>query len=301
MQKLAAITIALLVVLTCLLPSVAQADDSPLIGSWGRYNGYQDTVILTFLDNSHYLFIQAKPADGEGTSGLEYGTYTWNQTTGSFTATPIVDTNGTWGLSHSGTMTITYNGSSITWSSSTDGTRTVPLLSTGSANGLAGVWFSSFDCLASQNICTGKGGVLIAFINNAFIFAQTCTDDTGGQPGVEFGTYSWDALTGFFVPTIQLDTNGEIGYSHWCGTPVSPTNPGGFKFAATGSVLTGQISDTQFDNTDSCNTVTVTAQRVASNAVYCTSTTTAVPAFGPLGILAAVIGLGGMLIRTRQR
>jgi hypothetical protein len=51
---------------------------------------------------------------------MERGTYTWNSGTSAFTATTLVDTNGTAGLSHpGGNATLTISGNTLTYTDST--------------------------------------------------------------------------------------------------------------------------------------------------------------------------------------
>jgi hypothetical protein len=58
-------------------------------------NGGSNTGVLVFLDNGIYFHAESDGAE----QGMERGTYTWNSTTGELTASQVVDTNGTIGLS----------------------------------------------------------------------------------------------------------------------------------------------------------------------------------------------------------
>ena len=76
---------------------------SPLMGSWyvggGTLAGGVATV--TFLEDGSYYFMQDGDSnmDPTGTDGGERGTFTWDAASGAFSATPVVDTCGAWGLS----------------------------------------------------------------------------------------------------------------------------------------------------------------------------------------------------------
>ena len=93
MQKLIFLLIA-----TLILPSIALSN--PLVGSWG-WSKTNDTLVITFLDDSNFVLADNDQADGDGQPGIEVGTYTWNPSTGAFSATVTLDTNGEWGFSHS--------------------------------------------------------------------------------------------------------------------------------------------------------------------------------------------------------
>ena len=85
----------------------------PLVGAF--YSGDPSVgdkfAAVVFLPNGFYYFAEdgdSTPAgDPSGKDGMERGTYTWNASTGAFTATALQDTNGQWGLSNlSGAQTL---------------------------------------------------------------------------------------------------------------------------------------------------------------------------------------------------
>jgi len=99
---------------------------SPIVGAWFAGNAAlpDRSAVLVFLEDGTYFFAQdgdssAATGDPNGHDGMERGTYTWNSSTGAFTATPIVDTNGQWGLSHpQGPGTVSVAGDLLTFSES---------------------------------------------------------------------------------------------------------------------------------------------------------------------------------------
>jgi hypothetical protein len=98
------------------------SDTSPIIGSW-LYNpsALADFAVLTFIDDTNYMFsVDGDPDDGGG-RGMERGTYTWNSSTGEFTATSISETAGDWGISYLNTMTVTINGNILNLDDSVEG------------------------------------------------------------------------------------------------------------------------------------------------------------------------------------
>jgi hypothetical protein len=95
------------------------AGSSPIVGAFGNANISDNSAAVVFLANGYYYLAQdgdSTPAgDPSGHDGMEWGTYTWNPTTGAFTATALIDTNGQWGLSNpSGPQTITFSGDRLT-------------------------------------------------------------------------------------------------------------------------------------------------------------------------------------------
>jgi hypothetical protein len=70
-----------------------------IVGSWVFISDGRPAVII-FLADGTYRHTEVGASVGGGFSGMEKGTYVWNSTTGAFSATPTLDQNGEWGLSH---------------------------------------------------------------------------------------------------------------------------------------------------------------------------------------------------------
>ena len=96
--------------------------NSALIGSWLYNPGtLADSAVLTFIDGTNYMFaVDGNPDDGGG-RGMERGTYTWNSSSGAFTATAISGTAGDWGISFVTDPTVSIDGSTLTIIDSNDG------------------------------------------------------------------------------------------------------------------------------------------------------------------------------------
>jgi hypothetical protein len=95
---------------------------SPIIGSWviGDSTMADNSAIATFFPNGTYLMAFDGPATMTELKGIERGTYTWDSGTGAFTATTLLDTNGTAGFSHpGGSTTVTISGNTFTYTDST--------------------------------------------------------------------------------------------------------------------------------------------------------------------------------------
>lgn len=99
---------------------VVDSATNPLVGAWLLEDPADPTrlLIITFLDDQHFVLgTDGTLGPGSG-PGMERGTYSWNPNTGAFSATVTTDTNGTSGLAPlnaSGTLTIsgtllTYDG-----------------------------------------------------------------------------------------------------------------------------------------------------------------------------------------------
>jgi len=75
--------------------------NAPIVGAWRICNNEAlssgsslSTGVLVFLDNGIYFHAEVTGGDPDGPSGMERGTYTWNQSSGVLDMHPIVDTNG---------------------------------------------------------------------------------------------------------------------------------------------------------------------------------------------------------------
>lgn len=171
-----------------------------LVGSWYQAEA---NVVLSFLSNGHYMWAE---------SGIEHGTVSWNATTGALTVGEILrDTNGTDGLSDVAASVVPSGDNLDFWEADTAGpigggeatfTRVT-------GEGITGSWLIS-----------GEGTlVVVTFLDGTYFVGESDDADIeGGQPGLERGTYTWDAETGAFtVNTVDYDSNGTWGLSDIVG------------------------------------------------------------------------------------
>ncbi|MCK5101046.1 MAG: hypothetical protein KAR45_23250 [Desulfobacteraceae bacterium] len=182
-------------------------NNSSLIGSW-LYNpgSLADSAVLTFIDNTNYMFaVDGDPDDGGG-RGMERGTYTWDSSTGVFTATSISNTAGDWGIASLNTTTVTIDGDTLNLVDSVDGLIPFTRVSSGTNTIISG-WLYNPDSLDDSAVLT--------FIDNTnYMFAVDGNPDDGGGRGMERGTYTWDSSTGVFTATSISNTAGDWGISY---------------------------------------------------------------------------------------
>ncbi len=86
----------------------------PLAGAWRAPIG-DDEAVLVFTPDGGYLHLETAPADDAGQPGFEIGDYSWTASSGALSATPSLDLNGEWGLSHSASnLTLSVAGNTLT-------------------------------------------------------------------------------------------------------------------------------------------------------------------------------------------
>ena len=221
-NKIAQTVIMLLAMIT-----IRTANAQSIIGGWyGEGQGQAHGAgVLSFLPNGTYYFADTgdSNADPSGTNGVEQGTYTWNATTGAFSALTQINTDGQWGLSDVGITNITVTGDTLTLFSSFEIPHTLTRVrSTTSA--IVGSWY-----FANQGQSQGYG--VVSFLTNGtYYLADTGNHsaDPSGNNGVEKGTYTWDPATGTFSSITQINTDGHWGFS----------DPGITKITVAGSQMT---------------------------------------------------------------
>ncbi len=189
-----------------------------IVGAWTN-SGVDTTAegasVVVFLDNGYYFQIQnAKAADApHAVDGFERGTYTWNPTTGAFSVTTLLDTNGDAGLSGlngvSGVTIAVVGGSA---------TATIPGENPSVANrvtgssAIVGAWFLGDATVADNSF-------LVVFLPNGvyFMAVDQPPGSDNGPDGIEHGTYAWDPVSGAITssrsPAPYIDTNGSWGLS----------------------------------------------------------------------------------------
>lgn len=80
-------------------------------------------------------------------------------------------------------------------------------------NSIVGTW-NSGDTLNTS--------VVTLFGDGTYMQAKAATTNAGATPGIEYGTYTWNSITGAFTPTCPalVDTNGSDGFCN--GSTAAP-------------------------------------------------------------------------------
>ncbi|MEK7328220.1 MAG: hypothetical protein AAB217_23495 [Chloroflexota bacterium] len=187
------------------------AGTGSIVGTWSfspANNPANDLLVATFFANGTYMIADdGDPADPTpGQDGMERGTYTWNATTGAFTATPTVDTDGQRGLSHPpSNVCVKVNGDSLTYTDS-GAVETVTRILDGAANDILGTWTIG-DTTTADNLA-----VITFFSDGTYVDAEDNNNALSGPDGMERGTYTWNAGNhAFAIITVTANTNGDIG------------------------------------------------------------------------------------------
>ena len=218
MKKLLPLAVGMAACLLAAIPATAQS----LIGAWTYGDTSSPTStgtgVFVFLSNGAYFHAESDNTDdgANGMDGVERGTYSYNDGTGTFTFNSnAVNTNGGWGLSDmtpGDTLAIDISGDTF----SVDGGGYDFTRVTGS-NNLIGAW--TFG--DSLNPDANGTGVIVFMENLVYFHIETDNTDVDGMNGMERGTYTWNQITGAFSSTQAVDTNGQWGivrhlFGHAC-------------------------------------------------------------------------------------
>jgi hypothetical protein len=126
------------------------------------------------------------------------------------------NTDGEWGLSHSGITTATVVDDVLTLTGP-EGPFAVPRLTSPAATSIVGSWYET----------SGNEQFVYTFLADGTYLLSSNGDrliDPDGQRGIEWGTYVWNAASGAFSFQAQVDTDGVWGFS---GEPVTTVVVGG--------------------------------------------------------------------------
>ena len=79
---------------------VVRSPTNPLVGSWVQTDSSDPSylLIITFLDDTHWMLGVDDTPSPTGGPGMEQGTYQWDRATGQFSAAATSDTSGDTGL-----------------------------------------------------------------------------------------------------------------------------------------------------------------------------------------------------------
>lgn len=175
-----------------------------IVGSW-HVDSPDFQAVATFLEDGTY-FEAVDVAGDSAHTGIEWGTYSWNDITGEVTAASLGDTNGNWGLAGDvdGPQYMSIAGNVLT--------MTQPGCS-GDCGGVADRVLHPAGSIVGTWLFPPDVGSITFFADGSYIHGQEANEF--GLSGIERGTYSWDSVTGALVATsIIIDTNSESGLSH---------------------------------------------------------------------------------------
>lgn len=193
--------------------SLAQVKASSLVGTWyvdGELYGESYKYVLFILDDSHYAWIDHDEAEGDG-SALATGNYVWDQVSGKITLSNLRRTDSDLDarppMAEGNTLVLDGNTLTIDDDGSYDGepmTFELTRLMPSQDNPLIGGW-----SIQSED-------VYFAFSGTHYFMGQYSQADEAGEPGVEIGTYTYDADTKVINYATLVDTNSQWGLSHPC-------------------------------------------------------------------------------------
>jgi hypothetical protein len=179
-----------------------------VVGSWFVAGGAtpSDLVVVTAMRDGRFFLVDASPpdpADPAGFPGFERGTFTINPANKQLNVAITKDMNGNWGASHAGALTASANGNTLVVTSA-EGPSTFTR-ARNPASPIVGSWLHE----------SGDSIAVVTFLTDGtYVVAQDGAAAGGGTPGIERGTYTWNAQTGAFTATTTLDTNEQWGFSH---------------------------------------------------------------------------------------
>lgn len=181
----------------------------------GSYDNGAGILFQRFGANGEYLNGQIGVSENGGSSGVEFGTASAVSVDGrgfALTVSTAIDTNGTWGLSNlSACERVRTEGGQIVFSEApvscvSDSSATLQKAENDNA-GIVGVWaLDTATRLQAQTFVFWADGRFAMFD------AVGDTENNCGGPGVEYGTYSYNATSkAFRALTVTVDTNGCAG------------------------------------------------------------------------------------------
>jgi hypothetical protein len=163
-----------------------------------------DPVLITFtLDGRFFVAETDDIGPPGGQNGMERGTYGVDPSTGALTVSLVQDTSGTWGFSGAGAMVASLQGNTLVINDG--GELSSYSRVTSVTNPIVGSWYFEDE--------SGLG-VMTFLADGRYMFAQDGAPAGGGMPGMERGTYTWNAQTGAFTATTIINTEGEWGLSN---------------------------------------------------------------------------------------
>lgn len=176
---------------------------NPLVGTWKLNNDY-----FIFSDNNAFTQVKTATNDPACTAGSATGTYSWNLITSMGNIELHADStavNPDDSCAFSGKGKLTLSGNNISFMGD-EGLYTLTKVT--SATGLAGTWLLNDEDEYAVLLFTGTQ-----------YFLSDYKDGEGY--GTESGTYTYNAGTGQFTPTVIKDNNDDKGFSDGNNQPNS--------------------------------------------------------------------------------
>ncbi|MFB2662216.1 hypothetical protein [Shewanella mangrovisoli] len=178
-----------------------------LLGSWLLSEGEGQSNILTFIDHSRYILIHEHAGDGDqGAASVEYGNYTWDSVTGSFSVSLIAQSDGSGGLYDESSVVnkamVSLN--TLTLSLTDNGSSSITLTRIEDASdALIGTWHV-------YDPETDNDSFVTFLPNQAYAIVHTANFDSyeGQSPQAqsgEFGHYVKDASGYKFTASVESD------------------------------------------------------------------------------------------------
>lgn len=205
--------------------SILAATDSTavLAGTWVRTDSpLNGPEIFVAIDKLNYMVATVDSTQACG-NGLETGFYSLLAATAGATEreflaqadqdfnTSSCGFNSSWNNSYA-----TLNGGTLTLRKYSDEDESVITYSLLDNTGMQGTWVGDEPAPGDHRL------FLSILPENKFVLAQYgSTDQENGDNGVESGTYTYNADTKAFVPTVTINNDREWGFSHSQGTSYS--------------------------------------------------------------------------------
>ena len=191
-----------------------------IIGTWKiESQDSEQFIALSFNSAGNLLLVIHGEAEDDGYSGVENMSYSWDKATNALSFEMISDANGTWGFSHVEIQSFAITGTNTAEIIARDnGEEQYVQLSRLSNidNTIVGSWVLPNE----EEPELGQTTVINFFNDGTFLLV----DNTQTLPGMEFGSYTWDATTGLFSVDITAETNDDAGFSHAPITDITIVN-----------------------------------------------------------------------------
>ena len=191
-----------------------------IVGTWKiESQDSEQFIALSFNSAGNLMLVIHGEAEDDGYTGVENMSYSWDSSTNALSFEMISDANGTWGFSHveieSFTITGTNTAEIIAFDNGEE--QHVPLSRlSNSDNTIGGCWVLAIEEAPES----GQSTVINFFDDGTFLLIE----NSQTMPGMEFGSYTWDAATGQFSVDITAETNDDAGFSHAPITDITLTN-----------------------------------------------------------------------------